>query len=139
MASTPTFVGTPGLALLQLTSGEGTATEPLLDVTGTGSAKVVSIIATSTDTSNRTVQLYVLRAGTLYLLGSTVIPAGAGTDGVTPAVNMLNPSLMPGLPVDNDGQAYLFLVGGTDKLEVILVAGLTSGKFINIAVVYGTF
>lgn len=91
--------------------------------------KIVSVTATSTDTSARVAQLWVTRSATSYLLASFSVPAASGNDGTTVTANLL--SLWAGLPTDNDGNVYFFLMNG-DTLQVSFTAQVTSAKEIDV-------
>jgi hypothetical protein len=113
MAAAPVFVGTPKLGLLALTtSNYGDITAVVTG--GTEGSKVVGLIATSAmvDTS---AQVFLVRGGNQYPLVTVALPASAGTDATVPPVDLLAAAV--GLPVDNDGQAYLMLESG-DALSV---------------------
>lgn len=99
---------------------------------GSNGTKVVSLTACSDDTSNRIVQVFLTRSATNYLLGSAVVTTLAGTDGATAVVDLLNnTTIFPGLPVDNDGQRYLFLKSG-DTLTVASTTTVTAAKTVTI-------
>jgi hypothetical protein len=93
---------------------------------GANATKVTALSAASTDNTSRTFNLGIVRSGTFYLITTVTVPASAGFDGTTPSVDMLNATLMPSLPVDNDGQKYLFLQS-TDSLQVQLTTGAVNG------------
>ena len=138
LSNVPVFVQTPNRGIYQYTNGNGTTAETLYTAATNGS-KVTAIIATSTDTSNRTFNIFLHNGSTSYLLATAIVPASSGLDGSTPSVNCLNSGLIPGLPVDNDGQQYLFLVSG-DTIQVQLTtSSVTSGKFVNFYAVAGDF
>ena len=98
---------------------------------GSNGTKVVSLTACSDDTSNRIVQVFLTRSATNYLLGSVIVPTLSGTDGAAAVVDLLNAQLVPGLPVDNDGQRYIFLKSG-DTLTVATTTTVTTAKTVTI-------
>ena len=71
------------------------------------------------------VTIGITRSGTFYPLGAFTVPVGAGQVAGTPAVDMLSPSVIAGLPVDNDGQPYVLLSDSTDLLQARVGASLT--------------
>jgi hypothetical protein len=69
------------------------------------------------------------------------LPVNSGGDGSTPAIDLLNggpAALLQGLPVDSDGQKYLFLVSG-DTLALTFATALTAAKNIYCVAVSGDF
>lgn len=105
---------------------------------GVNGSKVVGLTATSTDTSNRLAQVWLTRSATSYLLASVSVPTLSGTDGTTPVVNLMNTTDWPGLPVDADGQPYLFLDSG-DTLQVSFTAQITAAKEADVTALSADF
>lgn len=138
MSSTPVFVGTPKITPVAFTNSDSANTKKTVATAGSSGTKVVGVIATSTDTSSRTGQLWLTRSATSYLLGSVSVVTLAGTDGSTATANLLPASLMAALPRDNDGQPYLFLESG-DTLQVSFTAQVTSAKEIDVVAISGNF
>lgn len=99
---------------------------------GSNGTKITSVVAASTDTSSRDVQIGIERSSTFYILGTVTVPIGAGTVAGTPAVNLLDPTVIKGLPVDNDGQSYIFLADATDLLRAKALTTVTTAKEIDI-------
>src|SRR5690349_16610273 len=124
MASTPTFAATPKITPISFTNSDSANTKKTIVTAGSSGTKVVAVLATSTDTSARTGQLWLTRSATSYLMGSVVVATLAGTDGATATANLMPASLMSMLPADNDGQRYLFLESG-DTLQVSFTAQVT--------------
>lgn len=138
MATVPVFVGNPKAGVIQIVNADGTSSKTAITGGGSGS-KVVSLMATSDDSSARVVRVRISRSGTHYIVGAVSIPALSGTDGSAPSVDLINSVSMPGLPLDGDAQHYLFLESG-DTLTVALASGaVTSGKTISVTAVYGDF
>lgn len=137
MTATPVLAQTPKITPVNIVNGTGTGVVTAATA-GSNGSKVVSVTITSTDTSARVVQLNLTRSATNYLLASANVAAASGTDGVTTVVNMLASATFPGLPVDNDGQSYIFLQSG-DTLTVGSTTTVTSGKTITVATVQADF
>jgi len=133
----PVLVQTPKIGLMQIANADALNQKTVV-AAGPNGTKVVSLIAASADTTVRVLQISVGRGGANYIIGSVSVPANSGTDGVAPGANLLAPSLMPGLPVDNDGQAYIFLQSG-DMLQVSATTTVTSGKLIHISAIEADF
>src|SRR5262245_17572867 len=132
----PVFVQTPKITPISFTNSDSANTKKTIATAGSNGSKVVAIQATSTDTSNRTAQLWLTRSTTSYLLASKIVVTLSGTDGANPAANLLDLTQWATLPVDNDGQRYLFLESG-DTLQVSFTAQVTSGKEIDVVATFG--
>ena len=134
MASVGNFVGTPKIGLQQILPADTTTAKTVVTA-GASASKVVSLTATSDDTS-RIVKIAIVRSAVVYTIGTTTIAATAGTDGVTNSANLL--TSIPGLPLDNDGQPYIQVQSG-DTLTAAVTVAVTAAKTISIASVYGDF
>lgn len=97
----------------------------------TNDAVLKSIIVTSTDTSAVNLQVFVDDGTTVGLLGTVRIPAASGTDGATASVDLLNSSLLPGLPMDMNGRRILPLQAGY-ILKVAPLVAITATKQVDI-------
>ena len=132
------FVQNPKITPAAFTNADAANTKKTIHTAGANGSKVVAVTASSTDTSNRTGQLWLTRSATSYLLASVIVITLAGTDGSAPAQNLLTSGLWPGLPVDNDGQRYLFMESG-DTLQISFTAQVTAAKEIDVVAVAGNF
>ncbi len=135
----PTFMKQPRRGMVQIANADASGQKTVVTAGGSGS-KVVSLYASSTDTSGRDIQVAVVRSATTYILGTTTVPANSGNTAGTPAVDLLNATVFPAglLAVDNDGQKYLFLESG-DTLVVLSLTTVTSGKIVSVHAGYGDF
>lgn len=125
-----TFAKQPTNGKVQLTTTSlGTAY-----TAGSNGSKIVGLFATSTDTSNQTLTVF-LTNSTNFELVVTQIPLGSGTTNGVPPVNLL--ALITGAPIDNDGNPFLHLISG-DTLTAQLGA-ITAAKHVNIHVVAADF
>lgn len=143
MATTPNSVVLPQVPRIEtqnfVQGTDSSGTLKAIFTPGANGSKVNSIMLTSRDdTVAHDVLLYLTRSGTDYLLGSVPVAIEAGHDGATPAANGFDATLLPGLPVDNDGQPYLLLEAG-DVLKADFVTALTAGKRIDILTVGADF
>jgi len=110
MASSPAFVGTPVVKQTQFAAAAGT-TANIIYQAGASGSKLTGLFVTLKDATALTMYFYL---GNNTVANSTPIwsipiPANAGANSTIPAVAVFSSSQAPGLPVDNDGQAYLFL------------------------------
>lgn len=108
---------------------------------GTNGSKVTGVVASSTDTAARDVQIGTFNTGTaiFYPLATVTIPANAGNLAGTPPVNLLAPAVIPGLPLDSDGNPYIFLIDGNDSVQVKALTTVTAAKAISINSIGGDF
>jgi hypothetical protein len=137
MASQPSFVSTPQLGLVQIATADASNWKDVY--TAAEDTKVVSLVGASDDGSlAHVVQVAVDRSGTKYFLGATNVPINAGAASGVPAVDLMAEEVIPGLPVDNDGQRYIYLQNG-DKLSVKSLSTMTSAKLLSVSMVGGTF
>ena len=138
LSNVPVLVQTPKIGLVQCVNADGT--NPKTVVTpGTNGSKVTSLTVASNDTASRTFNIFITRSAANYLIGSVTVPAGSGNDGSTPSVNALTSALIPGLPVDNDGQPYLFLQQNDALVVALTTSSVTTAKTVSFAAVYGDF
>lgn len=130
LTNTVPFLQTAKITPAAWVNADSANTKKTICTAGANGTKVVGLLLTSTDSSARIAQIWLTRSATSYLLGSVTVPVTAGSDGVTAAVNALDPTMIPGLPVDNDGQSYLFLQSG-DTLQVSFTTQVTAAKEID--------
>jgi hypothetical protein len=135
MSALPVKLQTPKLPLAQIVNADASNQKTLY--TAAAAAKLVGLMACSDDTSARVLQVSILRSAVNYLIGSLSVPTLSGTDGVTAAVDLMG-ALMPGLPLDNDGQHYLLLQSG-DVLQVKSTTTVTAGKIVHLSAVAAEF
>lgn len=130
MSATPAFVATPNTGLVQIVPADASAQKTLFTA-GASGAKVTSVSVVSDDTAARVLQLSVLRGGTNYPIATVNVPIGSGSDGTIVSIDMLNTTISPWLPIDNDGEAYLILKSG-DVLQVKSLTTVTAAKTITV-------
>src|SRR5271167_3861873 len=130
MANAPVFVGTPLRGILTTAN----AVTQNVVVGGASGSKIVGMIATSTNTTQQNCAVFIGNATVNNVLTTVSIPANAGTNNSIPPFNIFSPTYLPGLPVDNDGQQYLFLANSTDVISAQTV-GTAPGVVIH--TIYG--
>lgn len=114
----PTFVKTPNNAATQITTGTGSSTLVTVYSGGTNGSKIPALIATSVGTTAAFDVVWgVSSGGPFYTYDDTSIPVGAGSSNVTPPVNLISASNIPGLAVDSDGNAFIFLASSNWSLQ----------------------
>ena len=105
-----------------------------IETAGTYGTRIISLTATSNDTVARDVFVYILRGGsTVIPLGLVTVAASSGnvTGASRFAVDFLNGTNIPGLPLDNTGRQYIPLLGG-DVLRATTLTALTASASIFI-------
>jgi hypothetical protein len=115
------------LGVANFENADGTASK-LVFTAGADDSTLKSLSATSTDTSNRIAKVILKTGGTEYILGTFTIPLGAGTDGTTPAVDLLD---LDFLPIDRNTKKVLPLEAGTE-VRVAMATAVTAAKVIAI-------
>jgi hypothetical protein len=130
------FVQTPKITPAAFVNADAANTKKTILTAGSAGTKVVAVNSTSTDTVSRICQLWLTRSAVSYLLGSAVVLTLSGTDGIVTTQNVL--LLFPGLPVDNDGQRYLFLESG-DTLQASFTTQVTAAKEIDVYAIGANF
>jgi hypothetical protein len=99
-----------------------------IETAGTYGTRVIALTATTNDTVTVNVFLYILRGGsTVVPLGLVNVPISSGnTFAARFAVDFLNGTNIPGLPLDNTGRQYIPLLAG-DVLRATTLANLSGG------------
>jgi hypothetical protein len=104
---------------------------------GANGSKITAFSASTNDgTVAHVVTIYITRSAVDYILSAVNVPVNSGTNGTVPSVDLL--SLIPGLPVDNDGQKYLFLQSG-DTLRATFATALTASTKIDVVAIGADF
>lgn len=133
----PTFVKTPNLGAVQITTGTGSSTLVTVYTGGANGSKIPALIATAIlTTAAFDVQWGVTSSGgTFFLYDTTSIPIVAGSSDLTPPVNLIAPSNIPGLTIDSDGNPFIFLASSGWSLQAKVPttsSQWTTGALINI-------
>lgn len=104
-----------------------------IETAGTYGTRIISLTACSSDTVARDVFIYILRGGsTVIPIGLVAVAASSGnTNAARFAVDFLNGTNIPGLPLDNTGRQYISLLAG-DVLRATTLANLTASTSIFI-------
>lgn len=138
VTSTPVFPQTPNNGKVQIANADAQSQKTVY-TGGSNGSKIVSLIAQSTDTSSRDIQISMTNGGTSYPLGTVTVGAGAGNSGATAGVSLLNITQIPGLPLDSDGNPFIFLASSSDVLTVEALTTVTSGKLVTVTAIAADF
>jgi hypothetical protein len=100
-----------------------------IETAGTYGSRVISLTGTTDDTVTINVFIYILRGGsTVIPLGLVNVPVSSGnTFAARFAVDFLNGTNIPGLPLDNTGRQYIPLLAG-DVLRATTLANLSATR-----------
>jgi hypothetical protein len=98
-----------------------------IETAGTYGTRVISLTGVTNDTVTVNVFLYILRGGSMVVpIGLVNIPVSSGnTFAARFAVDFLNGTNIPGLPLDNTGRQYIPLLAG-DVLRATTLANLSA-------------
>ena len=136
VTATPIFLQSAKSAITAYTTASTTSTH----VTGgTNTSKVLSLTAVSNSTSAHVFIVGLSTGGVSAPIIYVSIPASAGTDGTTPGVNLLNSTILPGLAVDANGQAYVNLPSTSVSMTITATATINTGKQVTFFSNYGDY
>lgn len=130
----PTFTKQPQAARVSIAVADTTNPKTVLTA-GPNGSKLIGLFISTTNTSAANIKISITNAATQFDMWVVPVPLKSGTDPAAPSsVNALNTTDAVGLPVDNDGNPFLFLISG-DTLTVNAIATLAAG----IATVHAIF
>jgi len=136
MSIQPIFFANIKNAALKLNNASGTAAQLLVAGSALG-LRVRSLIVSSDDTSARTLQIIKTVSAVDYIIGEKVIAAGAGTDGATPNVDLLDSSGTPAIMgLQTDGVKNFIDVPNGTSLKVKAKTAVTAAKAIDVIAEY---
>jgi hypothetical protein len=126
----PVFPQKPQHFEAAFVNADGTTLKTLY--TGAANGTIIrALTATSNDVAGRNVQFGITLVSTFYPIGTVSVPAASGTDGSTAAVDLMNSTLNPGLPVDEFGMHYLILLSG-EILQAKMLVAVTAADQVTI-------
>lgn len=135
MATYPVFPNLPKVGLVQIVNADASALKTLI-TGGTNGSKVYGITAATDDTVARVIRFGITLSSVFYLIGSLTVPIGAGIGGVASSNLFGN---VASLPMDNDGNRFLFLPSASYALQVMSETTVTSGKTVHLSAPYADF
>jgi hypothetical protein len=137
VTTTPALPQTPQLGVTQLAHAQSANTLVTVATAGTNGSKVNSVWATNTDPANAYLtQVWLTRSGTNFLLGTVNVPVSAGNTAAAPSVNIFGG--ITGLPLDSDGNPYVYLQSG-DVLAVSATTQVASSQTLTVASNFASF
>jgi hypothetical protein len=132
VTATPVFPQAPKSYKIQILPADASGLKTIA-TGGTNGTKINAIVVTSSDTVARNVTWGITTGGVFFPLGTISIPITAGqVDLTNVAVNLLDISKTPGLPIDADSNPYIFLSSASDTLQIKSLTTVTAAKEIDI-------
>lgn len=129
MATTPTYLGAKNSQCTIFTDSDGTTGKTVFTAGVSGSR--VHLISASTDDATPTLRLLKNDGTTDCVLATFQLPTNSGRAAGAPAVDLLDPAVIPSIPAD-PGQ--FLTLGGGETLSVVMTTALNSGKTVHIVV-----
>jgi hypothetical protein len=102
-------------------------------------ARCNALWLTTDDTVPHLVTVQLTNGGIRYGGTAVLTIASAGYVNAVPAMNLLSPTLWPGLPLDSDGNPYLQLASGDTLQATYAAPALTASTRINLVISCGEF
>lgn len=127
----PIFLLVPKRVAVTIAAADTTVKKAAFTAGAEGGA-VVTLQATSFDASDAIVVLSVNNGTSSFQIGEITVPAGSGTNGTLPPVNLLDPELLFVLDEDDS-----YIMQATDVFEV--AAKVTVGGDVDITGIAGNY
>ncbi len=127
----PIFPSALKAAAVQFSTLDTTGVYKTVYVGGNASngSRVFGLWASQNDSSAHSITVQFQRSGTNYGGITTTIAASAGfsTSATVTPINLLSPTVWPGLPVDNYGNPYVHLASTLDSLVATFSTAISTG------------
>lgn len=133
----PRFPSTVKSAAVEILPADTTDLQTLVTA-GDDGCEITMMGATSTDSADKDLLLYLNDGADDYAFGRITIPDGAGTNGTDKPVNLLDVSELPQLYSVAGGDAKIRLETGW-SLKVGAQAAVTADKLIHVFAGWGDF
>jgi hypothetical protein len=130
---------TPNRGVVQFTTASTAGTLATVYSGGANGSKVFGFLCTNSDTGVHTASIVIVNSTVKYQVTDVTIPASAGYLGTVAPVAMTSAANTPGLPVDNDGNAYFIAVNGDTVQATFTTALGLAGSVLNIICVGADF
>lgn len=106
-----------------------TTTKKTIFTPGTNDSDLKSITLTTDDTTLINAQIWYYDGSTSFLIGTVRVAVASGTDGAANAVDGINSTALPFLPIDDAGKRYLPVKGNASHvIQLSCKATMTGGK-----------
>lgn len=130
---TPIFPVAVNNGRVTIVNADGTTAKALFSAGANGS-RIDQIVCSSDDTSAKTIQLIVNDGTNDNIVGEVAIPAGAGTNGSTKAVKVINATDLPWL---SDSGSIFIKTGYSIKVKS--KAAVTAAKTLTFVLFAGDY
>lgn len=106
---------------------------------GANTSKISGLWVNVNDgTATHLVTCEVVASAVFYGGAAATTALSSGYANAVGAVNMLSATVWPGLPIDGNGNPYIYLNSG-DTLQCTFATALTAAKWINVNAMYANF
>ena len=129
MATTPEYLGAKNSNYTIVTDADGTTAKTVFTAGDKGAR--VHLISASTDATTPNLQLLKSNGTTACILATFQLPTNAGRVNGAPAVDLLDPAVIPSIPAD-PGQ--FLTLGAGETLQVAMTATVTTDKTVHVVV-----
>ena len=136
MSANPTLISNVRDFVAKIVNADGTGKKTIVTPVSAGT-RLKSLIVCSDDTSVRTLQLVKTVSAVDYIMGESDLPVGAGTDGATNAVDVLQGTRIKGLQTDGVSK-WIDVANGT-TLSLQAKVAVTAAKTLHIVGEGGDF
>ena len=130
----PIFLNTVISKNVEIDNADGTALQTIFTA-GTDGGSITNLSATTTDTADVLAVISVNDGAQTNIVGEVNVPAGSGTDGASPTVNLLDSLALPGV-LQNDGS---LIVGANAVVSVSAKVAVTATKVLSVSSAGGSY
>ncbi|MCF3628160.1 hypothetical protein RJ527_08795 [Thalassospiraceae bacterium LMO-SO8] len=127
MATTPDYLGARNSQCTIITNGDGT-TAQIIFTAGANGARV-HLVSASTDDATPSLTLMKSDGTTSCILATFQLPTNSGRVNGAPAVDLLDPSVIPSIPAD---PGRFLTLGAGETLAVAMTTTLTVDKTVHV-------
>ncbi|PIW30500.1 MAG: hypothetical protein COW30_02115 [Rhodospirillales bacterium CG15_BIG_FIL_POST_REV_8_21_14_020_66_15] len=129
MASTPDYLGARNSRCTVIANGDGTTAKTVFTAGANGAR--VHLVSASTDDATPSLRLLKNDGTASCILATFQLPTNAGRVNGAPAVDLLDPAVIPSIPAD---PGRFLTLGANETLEVAMVSALTVDKTVHVTV-----
>lgn len=132
---------TPKLALVQFLQGTDVAGTYKTLYTGSANGSKISGLWMNNNDPSAThlVTCQVVRSAVLYGGVAITSVVSAGFSNVAPSQNLMSSTTWPGLPLDSNGNPYIYLASASDSVQCTFATAITSTDLINVGAIVSDF
>lgn len=127
MASTPEYLGAKNSQCTVFENADGTTAKTIFSAGANGAR--VHLVSASTDDATPSLRLLKHDGTTACILATFQLPTNSGRTAGAPAVDLLDPAVIPSIPAD---PGRFLTLGAGETLQAEMVTALTVAKTIHI-------